>query len=201
MNGVHDMGGAHGHGPLVVEPDEPVFHAAWEGRVWAMARLCLRAGLFNTDELRWAIERMPPAGYLDASYYERWLTAVETLAGEKGVTGPGPVRSSGRNPACATPPPPRFRAGDRVRTRNMHPAGHTRLPWYARAREGVVVRVHRPALLPDTNVGPASRDWEPVYGVRFESRELWGEQGHGGDEVVLDVFERYLETPAPEDAR
>src|SRR5215472_13325684 len=148
------MGGAHCHGAVVVEADEPVFHSAWEGRVWAMARLCLRGGLFNSDELRWGMERMPPARYLDASYYERWLTALETLAREKGVAGAGTGRPSGRNPACETPPPPRYRAGDGVRTRNIHPAGHTRLPWYARARRGVVERVHRPALLPDTNVGP-----------------------------------------------
>lgn len=201
MNGVHDMGGGHGHGPLVVEPDEPVFHAEWEGRVWAMARLCLSRGLFNTDELRWAIERMPPVRYLDASYYDRWLTALETLAHEKGVVGDGPVRPSGRNPKCAAPPLPRFRPGDRVRTRHVHPAGHTRLPLYARARSGVIERVHPPALLPDTNVGPVSRDWQAVYSVRFESSELWGEQGRGGDAVVLDVFESYLEAPAPEEDR
>jgi nitrile hydratase len=81
----------------------------------------------------------------------------------------------------------------------MHPAGHTRLPQYARGRRGVVERLHRPALLPDTNVGPVSRDWDPVYAVRFESRELWGEDGRTGDAVVLDVFERYLEAPGAEE--
>jgi len=201
VNGAHDLGGRHDHGPVVVEPDEPVFHAGWEGRVWAMTRLCLRGGLFNTDELRWAIERMPPARYLDASYYERWLTALETLTREKGVAGAGPVRPSGVNPSCEVPPRPRFRPGDRVRTRNRHPAGHTRLPWYARARHGTVERVQPATLLPDTNVGPASRDWEPVYSIRFESRELWGEQGRSRDAVVLDLFESYLEAPTAEEVR
>jgi nitrile hydratase subunit beta len=196
VNGVHDMGGTHGHGPVEVEPSEPVFHADWERKVWAMMRVCLNRGLFNLDEMRAAIERMEPARYLDASYYERWLTAMETLAQEKGVAGEGPIRPSGRNPRCETPPAPRFEPGDRVRARNLNRPGHTRLPGYARSRRGVVEDVYGPALLPDTNVGPSSRDWQPVYLVRFESRELWGEQGRDGETVSMSLFESYLEPEA-----
>jgi hypothetical protein len=196
VNGVHDMGGVHGHGAIAVEPSEPGFHADWETKVWAMMRLCLRQGLFNTDEMRHAIERMEPARYLGASYYERWLTALETLVREKGVVGEGPIRPSGRNPRCEEPPTPRFKPGDRVRTRNLNRPGHTRLPGYARNRRGVVEEVYAPALLPDTNVGPKSRDWQPVYLVRFDSHELWGEQGHDRETVSASLFESYLEPDA-----
>jgi nitrile hydratase subunit beta len=197
MNGVHDMGGTHGHGAIVVGESEPIFHADWERKVWAMMRVCLHRGLFNLDEMRNAIERMEPARYLSATYYERWLAALETLVREKGVAGDGPVRPSGRNPRRDVEPAPRFEPGARVRTRNLHRRGHNRLPGYARARRGVVEGVYPPALLPDTNADLASRDWEPVYLVTFDSRELWGDQGRDGESVSLSLFESYLQ---PEDA-
>jgi nitrile hydratase len=81
VNGVHDMGGQHGHGSVVVEAQEPVFHERWEGRVYALMGLARARGLFNLDEMRRAIEQLPPARYLSSSYYERWLGAPE--AGER----------------------------------------------------------------------------------------------------------------------
>ena len=85
MNGVHDLGGMHGFGPVEREKNEPPFHADWEARVYALATMLRRRGLFNSDELRNAIERLPPEQYLAASYYERWLGALEMLVAEKGV--------------------------------------------------------------------------------------------------------------------
>src|SRR5260370_6718371 len=85
MNGVHDMGGMDGFGPVVHEKNEPVFHADWEGRVYALVGLARRAAQGNGDEFRHAIERIPPARYLASSYYERWLAAAETLLVEHGV--------------------------------------------------------------------------------------------------------------------
>jgi len=83
---VHDMGGQTGFGPVPVGEDgEPAFAADWEARVYALAAVLRRRGLFNSDELRDAIERLPPAEYLAASYYERWLAAIEALADRKGV--------------------------------------------------------------------------------------------------------------------
>jgi hypothetical protein len=80
------MGGQTGFGPVPVGPDGgPLFAADWEARVYALATLLRRHGLFNGDELRNAIERLPPAQYLAASYYERWLGAIEMLVAEKGV--------------------------------------------------------------------------------------------------------------------
>lgn len=69
----------------VHESGEPAFAADWEARVYALAAVLRRRGLFSTDELRDAIERMPPDRYLASSYYERWLDAIETLAAEKGL--------------------------------------------------------------------------------------------------------------------
>jgi hypothetical protein len=80
------MGGQTGFGPLPAGQDgEPAFAADWEARVYALAAVLRRRGLFNDDELRDAIERLPPAEYLAASYYERWLAAIEALADRKGV--------------------------------------------------------------------------------------------------------------------
>jgi len=188
---VHDLGGQHGHGPVVVEPDEPVFHQRWEGRVYALISLARRRGLFNLDEMRRTIETMPPSEYLAAGYYQRWLDALERLLQEKGVVdGPPPVAApSVEAPRVA----PRFKAGDLVRTRQFNPRHHTRLPRYARGRAGVVELVHGPYPLPDRRAHGDGSQWQPVYTVRFGARELWGEDGHALDSVAIDLWEEYLE--------
>jgi nitrile hydratase len=89
MSRVNDVGGQSGFGPITVEEDEPPFHADWEARVYALNVAMLRAGVYNLDQFRDAIERMPPAEYLAASYYERWLHAVETLTTGHGSAGHG----------------------------------------------------------------------------------------------------------------
>ena len=191
MNGVHDLGGMHGFGPVVAEKEEPVFHAPWEGRVRAFMRATL-GRYYNLDEFRFAIER--------------WLHAVETLLVEKGVVtaaelasgrvhSPLPAalpRSSG-----ASPPPlkPRFAPGEIVITRVMSPRGHTRLPRYARGKRGVVRSVNGPFLLPDTNAHQLGEVWEPVYAVEFKTGELWGEPAGGNDAICVDCWESYLSKP------
>jgi nitrile hydratase len=161
-----------------------------------------RRGLYNLDEFRQAIERIPPARYLESGYYERWLTALEALLVEKGVVTREEL-ASGRASSPAPPPAPRppddrpplrpcFAAGDVVVARRAHPAGHTRLPRYVRGRRGVVRSVHGPFLLPDAHVR-GRREWQPVYAVEFSARELWGEDGTGGDVVCVDLWESYLE--------
>jgi hypothetical protein len=81
MGRVNDVGGQTGFGAVVAGEDEPGFHADWEARVYALNAALLRRGVYNLDQFRDAIERMPPAEYLAASYYERWLAAIETLTG------------------------------------------------------------------------------------------------------------------------
>ena len=85
MSRIHDIGGLPGFGSLAIERDEPPFHHEWEARVFAINRFLLKRGSYTLDEFRDAIERMPPAEYLAASYYERWLHAIESLVDDKGV--------------------------------------------------------------------------------------------------------------------
>lgn len=201
MNGVHDMGGMHGFGPVEIERDEPVFHARWEGVVRAMMQRTI-GRYYNLDEFRHAIERMPSDEYLRASYYERWLHAVQTLLLEKGViteseiaSGHGASQAPPANPKAERPPDikPRFQPGERVVTRNVHPAGHTRLPRYARGRHGVVRSVYGPFRLPDANAHDDHNKWQPCYAVEFKARELWGDEASPADRICIDLWETYLE--------
>jgi nitrile hydratase subunit beta len=85
MSRVHDVGGMQGFGPVEQEAEEPPFHADWEAHVFALNRALIGRGVYNLDEFRDAIERMPPQQYLASSYYEKWFHAVTTLLVEKGV--------------------------------------------------------------------------------------------------------------------
>jgi len=96
VNGVHDMGGMHGFGPVQREQNEPVFHESWEKTVYAMSTAMRAQGVFNIDESRHAIERMAPARYLASSYYERWLASLETNLIEKGVLRPDEIEARTR---------------------------------------------------------------------------------------------------------
>jgi nitrile hydratase len=89
---IHDVGGMTGFPAIAEEPDEPPFHADWEAHVFALNAALIRRGIYNLDEFRDAIERMPPQDYLAASYYERWFTAITTLLAEKGVASPQELR-------------------------------------------------------------------------------------------------------------
>ena len=207
MNGIHDMGGMDGFGRVEVEADEPVFHERWEARVFGINLLLTS----NIDAGRHAIERLGPLTYLGSSYYERWLRALENTLLERRLLADGELeaRVEGRPfpvaPAPADLPsaildsrrevdrPPAFVAGQRVRTRNHQPHGHTRLPAYARGRRGVVAIVHPAFVLPDAHAHELGESPEYVYAVRFDGRELWGEAAERGAFVHLDCFESYLE--------
>ncbi|MGH7003454.1 MAG: hypothetical protein ACREIP_05855 [Alphaproteobacteria bacterium] len=85
MNGIHDLGGMHGLGPVVREENEPVFHSEWERRTFSVINLVMGAAQIHVDEIRHAIEKMPPAEYLTSSYYEHWIHGMEALLQEKGL--------------------------------------------------------------------------------------------------------------------
>lgn len=85
MNGVHDLGGMHGMGPINPEPNEPIFHAPWERTVFGLFLTTFAGGHFNVDEFRHGIEKMGPAHYLELPYYAHWLHAMEMLLIERGV--------------------------------------------------------------------------------------------------------------------
>jgi len=214
VNGVHDMGGMHGLGPVAPEPAEPVFHHAWEARVHAMNLASPTRG--NIDAGRHRLELIPGPDYLRMSYYERWLTRLENLlvvgkfvtAAElaSGHADPGapkstPVRPAASVEAALTGPysyvreaaAPRFAVGDKVRALNLNPTGHTRLPRYVRGRTGVIERLHGVHVFPDVSAHGGGEDPHPLYSVRFAARELWGPDAPARDSVRLDLWEPYLE--------
>ena len=203
MDGIHDLGGMQGFGPVEVEPDEPVFHQPWEGRVYSFAWVAGMHGFYNGGEFRHSIERMDPAHYLSSSYYEHWLTGISTLLVEKGLVGrdelearaPGyPLSRPVVVDRLEAPGPdatePAFGVGDRVVVRAAHPAGHTRCPRYVRGKRGTVVRVDGVHSLPDVEAHCDGKRQEPTYSVRFDAAELWGD---GGNEVVhVDFWQSWL---------
>jgi nitrile hydratase len=212
------MGGMEGMGPLVRETDEPAFHHPWEGRVYALTRaLRTRDGAWCLDAHRHRLEQIPPDEYLRMTYYERWLEVLARMLVETGTatqpevdTGqaaPGAERAVPKLAAADVPsmidlrPSARrdfpatahFTAGQRVRARNMHAAGHTRLPRYARGKTGIVMRDRGVYLFPDTHAHDRGENPQHLYSVRFAARELWGDAASPKDSVHLDMWETYLE--------
>jgi nitrile hydratase beta subunit len=217
MNGVHDMGGLQCMGPIRPEKNEPVFHERWEGRLFALARSMGAWGKWNIDASRYQREQIPAAEYLRMSYYEIWLTGlIELLVAKRLVTREEVTRghpNPGTQPATpaltldkvtslvargspsnrSTQAAPRFQVGQSVRARNMHPKGHTRLPRYARAKQGTVARVHGVFVFPDSNALFQGEKPQPLYCVKFAARELWGPEAAARDNVHIDLWEDYLE--------
>ena len=217
MNGAHDMGGVHGFGAVVPEPDEPVFHADWERRVLALVLAMGATGEWTLDAARFVRENRPPAEYLSKSYYQLWLGGLEQLLVERGLVAPAelaagrslrpakPVRRTlaageatgllkrGRPTNREAPRPARFQVGDQVRAKNIHPLTHTRLPRYARGRTGTVTRVHGCHVFPDSNAHGHGEDPQWLYTVSFQGRELWGAAADPTVTVSVDAFEPYLE--------
>ena len=207
MDGIHDLGGMAGFGPISIEKDEPTFHHAWEAtafRINLAAIGLLRA--YNADEYRHAIERMEPLHYLAARYYERVLTGATSLLVEKGMLEHAELerRAGGRFPlarpvrpnadhARASYEEPRFRLDDRVQVRADSKPGHTRAPRYVRGRRGVVVHVAPAFSYPDASAHGLTPRNEATYHVEFQSHELWGDDAETNAPVVVDLWESYLE--------
>ncbi len=195
MDGVHDLGGMHGFGPVPIEVDEPLFHEPWEGRVWRM--LATVMGATTIDRFRYTIEQMPPAEYLASSYYARWLWAVEHLAAEQGIldSPDGPPKVARPSPAMPTWGG-RFRPGDRVRVRNPVTSGHTRVPRYLRRHVGTVERVA--FAWPNPTESAATGTYgepELVYTVAFAGTDLFGPAAD--HTLTADLGESDLEDPEP----
>jgi len=217
MNGVHDLGGVHGLGPIAPEENEPVFHEQWEARVYALVRAMGAWRKWNIDASRFQREQIPAAEYLRMSYYEKWLAGLNELMVAKGLVTPEELASGKPTPGTPKNTPPltadkvpvlvskgapydrptnavaRFGPGQAVRTRNMNPLGHTRLPRYARGRAGSIDRVHGVFVFPDTNALYQGENPQHLYSVKFSARELWGEAAAPQDHVYIDLWESYLE--------
>ena len=208
MDGVHDLGGMDGFGPVEVEANEPTFHHAWERTVFALAAAIMAQRLGNSDAFRHAIERMDPVHYLSSPYYEHWLTGMATSMIERGVfdratleakaggTFPLSRAVRGECPAASpSGPTPRFAVGDAVRVRNLHPLGHTRCPGYVRGQRGVVTRIDGRFPLPDVSAHGGARCEQFSYNVRFASCDLWADTSGGPQAIYVDLWESYLDEP------
>jgi nitrile hydratase subunit beta len=217
MNGIHDMGGMHGMGPIQTQKDEPVFHAPWESRAYAVTRAMGAWGKWNLDAARFQRELIAPRDYLEMTYYERWIAALMQLMMDKGLVTPTEIETGKPEPGTPihspaltaekvptliskgvparrnTPAAAAFQVGDRVRARNVNPVGHTRLPRYARGKIGIVVQDHGVFVFPDTNAHFLGESPQHVYSVRFDARELWGEKANPRDSVYVDIWNSHLE--------
>ncbi|WP_170324501.1 nitrile hydratase subunit beta [Ruegeria arenilitoris] len=223
MTRVHDMGGRFGDGPVRPKSDdEPVFAEDWHGRALAVTLAAGFLGKWNIDVSRHARERLSPKDYARFSYYEKWISSLADLLVESGVltkedfTGaasddPHPLSAralKAESVAAAlakggpadrpSDVPARFKIGQSVRT--VHPAanrlvdgGHTRLPIYASGATGKVMRLHGTHVLPDANAHGFGEAPEPLYAVVFPASELWADPENPKDEVVLDLWQSYLE--------
>jgi len=219
MNGPHDLGGQHGLGAVdpEAESEEPVFHAPWERRAFAVTLATGFLGQWNIDESRYARERQHPVNYLRNSYYENWLSGLETLLVEKGMItaeelengkadgsagrfeapdadGAMKILSRGGPTSMDDNLAPGFAPGDKVRVVNDHPLAHTRAPRYIRGRVGTIDRQHGVHVFADANAKGDGRG-EHLYSVRFEAHELWGPSAAGRDAVYVDLWEPHLEQP------
>ena len=217
MNGAQDMGGVHGFGPVEPEPNEPVFHADWEKRAFALTLAMATPGGWNIDMSRFARENRPPGEYLAMSYYQIWFAALETMLKErdlvsddeivvghslhppkpvKRILSPGDVAQvlyRGGPTERETNTKPAFKFGDKVRAKNINPLTHTRLPRYVRGHIGTIERVIGCHVFPDSNARGAGENPQWLYTVRFDGRELWGDDGDPTLKVSVDAWEPYLE--------
>ena len=218
MIGPHDLGGTARHGPVVAEKDEPVFHAAWEGKMFALNIL---AGNWTPPEFRAVIEQMPPAEYLATSYYEHWLFQFERYCEQQGwhvredlgqsATSVGPASAPAAERSAVRAEQvmpmllkggvsraeiagaPRFAVGDRVRMCRDNPPTHTRLPNYARGCTGTVTAAHGGFAFADAQAQNRHDVAEHLYTIRFEAAEVWGRDAEAGCAVYLDLYESYMD--------
>lgn len=222
MDGIHDMGGVEGYGPVPYRPAEKVqVTERWEGVAGAAVFALLRSGLTNIDAHRHRIERIDPTRYLPISYWGRWLAAVESAVVDQGLADTAEIEATirrlGHLPEESAPPPrmhpnsgqesrendptfirqvpepPRFAVGDEVRTLGHPPqAGHNRLPRYCRGRRGRIARVYPAFTLPDTVAHGRGENPTYLYAVAFAATELWGPGADPAQTCHLDLFETYL---------
>ena len=222
MTRAHDMGGRFGDGAVIPEPETPVFHEDWHARALAVTLAAGALGQWNLDTSRHVRERLSPKDYARFSYYEKWISGLADLLVEKGVLSEADLKGEGddavhplahlalkaENVASALAkggPADRpsdiaveFAPGDRVRTRRpaanaFVAGGHTRLPAYAAGATGRILRVHGTHILPDANAHGLGEQPEPLYAVVFDASELWANPEHPRDQVVLDLWQSYVE--------
>ncbi len=222
MSRIHDMGGRLGTGPVDPQ-DGYAFGEAkdWHKRALALNVACGFLGQWNIDASRHARELLDPKDYMSFSYYEKWMGGLADLMVEHGVVtgeelasgqaaGVSPIAEKAAKPEMVEAvlmngspytreaDAPKFTVGTKVKTRRITrnvavPDGHTRLPAYAAGAVGEVVLQHGAHVFPDSNAHFKGEAAEPLYAVQFSAQELWGGEADPRDEVVLDLWQSYLE--------
>lgn len=221
MDGIHDLGGRAGFGPVQHQDDEPVFHSDWERSVLVMFPALAMAGAFNLDEFRHGMEQISPHDYLTARYYEHWIDSMTHYGLRMGIFDADDLEKRTRHylehPDEQLPPsskpemvealrqliatgddyrrpkddPARFASGDAVKVSNEASLGHTRRAGYVRGRTGTIAKVHGSYVYPDTNAMGEGECPEYVYTVEFSGEELWGPDG-AKSTLYIDLWEPYL---------
>lgn len=223
MDSIHDLAGMDGFDDLPAdEPDDASpFHHDWEGVTEALFLTGLARGAFSLDRFRATLERQAPEYYLGTPYYERWQTGIESLFADAGMVDEDDLRDRAlafergdaelpdeNDPAVTDevltgvtesygsgrePVEPAFEAGDRVVVKNEHPKHHTRAPRYIRGVEGEIQGHSGTHVFPDDNARGEERAL-PLYNIRFEAVDLWGEEHTDADGVRLECWEPYLQS-------
>lgn len=222
MNGPHDIGGRHGFGPVAPGENAAPYHAGadWEERAMALTVAVGAGGYWTIDESRFAREDRDPGEYYRIGYFQIWLAGLERMMVEKGVISadelasgvPDPASPAAAKPALAPADVPgvlarggpvnrdsgqtrpAFAPGDRVRSRNMHPRGHTRLPGYGRDKVGRIEAVQGYHVYADSSATGDRDRAEWLYTVVFDAETLWGDDAETpGDTMSLDAWEPYLD--------
>jgi len=209
MNGGQDLGGVMGFGPVIDEPNEPHFHENWESRVLGLTLAMGALGLWNIDKGRHARENRPPSEYLSWSYYRIWLGGLEVLINQCGLLADTADAASKNVQAMKTEnvsatlakgtpadrpsqSPAKYKVGDNITTKNIHPTHHTRLPRYLRGHVGEVVIVHGAHVFPDFAAHDQGDNPQWLYTVRFKATDLWGVDKNAKDHVHADLWEPYF---------
>ena len=221
MTRPHDMGGRYGDGAVIPEKESVRFKEDWHARALAVTLASGSLGQWNIDVSRHAREKLAPADYARFSYYEKWMAGLADLlvhcsvveAREYAGADPAPspladralraehvsdVLAKGGPADRPSQVPQLFGIGDRVRTRKIAAnafvdGGHTRLPRYAAGTVGRIVRFHGTHVLPDSAAHGLGDAPEPLYAVALRAQDLWAHPEHPEDEVVLDLWQSYLE--------
>jgi len=216
MDGIHDVGGRQGFGPIKVTESDPPFPTDWEARAFGITKSVSSASDYSVDKFRYTREQLPPMEYLTAPYFEQWMrgtmamlvgsglvTAQELASGRSDgttfpdtgppLTGPGAQAATTAmhrfdGPYDGTPT---FASGDHVVVSAIAPTGHTRLPQYVRGRIGRVVSYHGAHGVPEDNVKNI-KTFEPLYTVAFAVGDLFDEHQGSKDQINVEIWERFL---------
>lgn len=215
MDGIHDLGGREGFGPIDVQEAEEPFHEPWEGRVLGIVLAISRPADWSIDWFRHCRELIDPVDYLSRPYYDQWLETYAAMLVNSGTATVGELASGRANSSAGELPQPMspqdvaaaknavvrfdregaapaFGEGDAVRAKAYGTPGHTRLPAYVRGRVGRIEARHGAHVLPDASARGEARA-EPLYTVAFDAATLWPEAAGRRDRVFLDLWESYLE--------